>query len=135
MNDPVRRWYGFLAAQQQRRFALILVGVLLLGAAPVVREFTITIHDRRVDAVDSTIRVNRGEVVLLRWRTDEQVSLHVHGYDIEATLSPGASNVVRIQAKVAGRFPITAHQFGTATESHSSKHREVTLLYLEVLPE
>jgi hypothetical protein len=75
--------------------------------------------------------------VILRWRTDEAVSLHVHGYDIEATLSPASSTRMSFEAGVAGRFAITAHEFGTVArhEATPRKHREITLLYLEVLPE
>ena len=40
-------------------------------------------------------------------------------------------------AGVAGRFAITAHEFGAVAdhEAPPRKHREITLLYLEVLPE
>lgn len=154
MNSPLRHRHTSFAPQQRSRnhassigrrassvfwrcSAIVLVGVALLGAAPAVREFAINIHDRRVEGGVSTIRVQRGETVLLRWRIDEPVSVHVHGYDIGASLTPDAPNVVRFVAAVAGRFPITAHQFGVAAEkdAHSKTHREVTLLYLEVLPE
>jgi hypothetical protein len=120
-----------------RRCAIALFGVMLLGAAPKVREFDITIHGRHVQGGASTIRVTRGEVVLMRWRTDEQVSVHVHGYDINADLAPAAPTVIRFEASVAGRFPIEAHQFGAAADKDSApkRHHEVILLYLEVLPE
>jgi hypothetical protein len=102
-----------------------------------VREFDISIRDRRVEGSASTIRVKRGETVLLRWRTDEAVALHVHGYDLRATVSPGSPKTIRLEAGVAGRFPITAHEFGALADQDArpNKHREVTLLYLEVLPE
>jgi len=154
MNSPLRHRHTSFAPQQRSRnsapsvgrrasrvfwrgSAIVLVGVALLGAAAAVREFAINIQDRRVVGGVSTIRVQRGETVLLRWRTDEPVLVHVHGYDIEANLTPDSPNVVRFVAAVAGRFPITAHQFGVASDKngHSEKHREVTLLYLEVLPE
>jgi hypothetical protein len=111
--------------------------VVLLCAAAAVRDFEISIRDRRVEASASTIRVKRGETVQLRWRTDEAVSLHVHGYDLRANLAAGASESMRFEAGIAGRFPITAHEFGNVADSGGlpKSHREVTLLYLEVLPE
>ena len=117
--------------------AIALLGVVLLGAAATVREFDISIQNRRVAGGASTLRVNRGETVLLRWRTDETVSVHVHGYDIQATLSPGSPGVMRFVAGVAGRFPIEAHEFGAVADEEAPAHRhhEVTLLYLEVMPE
>src|SRR2546423_5433149 len=119
-----------------RAVALVL-GALLLGAATSDREFELSIVARRIEGTPSTIRVKRGEAVVLRWRTDEPVSLHVHGYDIQARVSPGAATRMRFEATVAGRFAITAHEFGAVAEHQTpaQKHREITLLYLEVLPE
>jgi FtsP/CotA-like multicopper oxidase with cupredoxin domain len=120
-----------------RRTAAVLLGVALLAAASPAREFDISIVGRRVEGTSTTIRVKRGDSVILRWRTDEAVSVHVHGYDIEATLSPASSTPVRFEAGVAGRFAITAHEFGAVADHDAPprKHREITLLYLEVLPE
>ena len=111
--------------------------MILLCGASTVREFEISIRDRRVEGIASTVRVKRGETVLLRFRTDEAVSLHVHGYDVRANVSAASPRSLRFDAAVAGRFPITAHEFGATSDrdSRSKGHREVTLLYLEVLPE
>ena len=119
------------------RAAIVLVGGVLLCGASAVREFEISIRERRVEGSASTLRVKRGETVLLRWRTDEAVSLHVHGYDLRANLSAASPKSMRFEAGVAGRFPITAHEFGAVADQDArpKSHREVTLLYLEVLPE
>ena len=121
----------------RRRFACVLLGVALLGAASAVREFDVSIRDRRVEGSASTLRVKRGETVLLHWRTDEAVSLHLHGYDVQAYVPAASPRSMRFEAGIAGRFPVTAHEFGTAAErgTVTKGHREVTLLYLEVLPE
>ena len=119
------------------RAAAVLLGVVLLCGASSIREFEISIRDRRVEGSALTLRVKRGETVLLRFRADEAVSLHVHGYDVQANLSPAAPDSIRFEAKVAGRFPITAHEFGAVAgqAARPKGRREVTLLYLEVLPE
>jgi hypothetical protein len=119
------------------RAAIFLLGILLLCGASTVREFEIGIRARRVDGGASTLRVKRGETVLLRLRTDEAVSLHVHGYDLQANLSPAAPDAIRFDARIAGRFPVTAHDFGAVPgqAARPKGHREVTLLYLEVQPE
>ena len=120
-----------------RRTAAVLLGFALLAAASPAREFDISIVGRRIEGSSTTIRVKRGDSVILRWRTDESVSLHLHGYDIQATLSPVSSTRMRFEAAVAGRFAITAHEFGAVADHDAPprKHREITLLYLEVLPE
>jgi FtsP/CotA-like multicopper oxidase with cupredoxin domain len=130
--------FGWLATGAVgRRTAAVLLGLALLGAATPAREFDISIVGRRVEGTTTTIRVKRGDSVILRWRTDEAVSVHVHGYDIQAKLSPASSTRMRFEAGVAGRFAITAHDFGAVAdhEAPAQKHRETTLLYLEVLPE
>ena len=121
----------------RRQCAIVLLGVALLGAASAVREFDVSIRDRHVEGGQSTLRVMRGDTVLMRLRADETVSLHLHGYDLRADLSPASTTSVRFEATIAGRFPITAHEFGAAAvnAARPTKHREVTLLYLEVLPE
>jgi hypothetical protein len=128
---------GLAMSAVRRRTAAVFLGFALLGAATGEREFDISIVQRRVEGSTSTIRVKRGDSVILRWRTDEAVSLHVHGYDLRANLSPASATRMRFEAGVAGRFPITAHEFGAvaAYEASPQKRREVTLLYLEVLPE
>ena len=57
--------------------------------------------------------------------------------DIRANLSAASPESMRFEAWVAGRFPITAHEFGAVAgqDTRPKSHREVTLLYLEVLPE
>jgi hypothetical protein len=117
--------------------AIVFVGVALLGAASAVREFDVSIRDRHVEGGASTLRVRRGDTVLLRLRADEPVSLHLHGYDLRADVTAASTTTLRFDATVAGRFPISAHEFGAAPGSaaRSATHREVTLLYLEVLPE
>ena len=125
------------SSEYRGRAAIVLLGVVLLCGAAAAREFEIGIRDRRVEGSASTLRVKRGETVVLRLRTDEAVSLHVHGYDLHVKLSPASPASIRFEAKVAGRFPITAHEFGAGAgqAARPKSHREVTLLYLEVLPE
>ncbi len=72
------------------------------------------------------IRVQQGDEVTLRWTTDKTVRIHLHGYDIEKTLSPDVPTTMRFSASATGRFPI---------EIHRSQHgHESTLGYLEVHP-
>jgi len=134
MASSIVRW---ASSEFRGRAATVLLGVVLLCGAAAAREFEIGIRDRRVEGSASTLRVKRGETVVLRLRTDEAVSLHVHGYDLHVKLSPASPASTRFEAKVAGRFPITAHEFGAAADpkARPQSPREVTLLYLEVLPE
>ena len=48
----------------------------------------------------------------LRWTSDRPVILHLHGYDIETRLAPGAPAELAFTAYAAGRFPIEIHAPG-----------------------
>ncbi len=87
------------------------------------RSFDLDIRQRRVDKARRTVRVTQGDRVVLNWTTDEAVELHLHGYDISLKVAPGTPAAMTVEAKFAGRFPISGHGFG-----HHG------LAYLEVHP-
>lgn len=71
-----------------------------------------------------TVRVNEGEIVELRWSSDQALTLHMHGYDIEFPVAANAPAAMRVHAVKTGRFPIL---------NHDGEPPNV-LVYLEVLP-
>jgi hypothetical protein len=95
-------------------------------AAPKV--FEVRIKNRKVVAPEGAIRVKRGDVVELRWTTDERVEIHLHGYDKKLTVDPDKPAKLVIRAGIAGRFPITSHGWGSQGHGHDA------LTYLEVHP-
>ena len=121
------------------RAVMVIVFTLLggsrfmaLAADPPAALFTIEIKGRKVVGALTTLRVKYGDMVTLRWRTDEPVRLHLHGYDIEALAKPDSPAAFTFKAYATGRFPITAHGFGAPT--HAGAHEETPLVYLEVHP-
>lgn len=99
----------------------------VLQAAEKVIE--VRIEKRRVIEPQNTVRVVQGETVTLRWRTDEKLTLHLHGYDLELDVESGSVAEMRFVAAVSGRFPITSHGFGGAAgPGHAA------LLYIEIYP-
>jgi hypothetical protein len=116
----------------------LLIGLVLsLFLTPVVAQageaglqrFVLQITDRQVQRDSDLIRVNRGQQVELVWMSDEAVTLHLHGYDIEFVIEPGMAVSHQFEAHASGRFPITSHGFGKDLHGHE------TLLYFEVYPE
>jgi len=107
--------------------AFVVIGA---GAGAAQRLIAVDIVRRRVNIPDNTIRVSKGDQVELDWTTDEETTIHVHGYDISLALEPRVQGTMRFEAKATGRFPVSAHGFGNGAASH----REVVLLYLEVHP-
>ena len=71
------------------------------------------------------------QTVELRWSTNEDVALHLHGYDVVAKAKPGTLGVMRFKAHSKGRYPVTVHGFG-GKYSGTGGHSEKTMLYLEV---
>jgi hypothetical protein len=122
-------------------FAIGLIGFIVLGSLGLpVRSvsaeparFAIYIQARKVDPAHRTIRVTQGASVELAFTTDEPIELHLHGYDQLLTVQPGLAATMRVDAKIAGRFPIAGHRFGRdAGGSRSTSH--AVLLYLEIHP-
>ncbi|MDX1483648.1 MAG: hypothetical protein R3229_04125 [Alphaproteobacteria bacterium] len=127
MTQPLSR-RPFLAALG----AGVLTWALAPAPAPAAegkrRVVSVTIRNRRVIAPKGPIRVTQGDLVELRWRSDERVELHLHGYDKTLDLRPGSAAKLVFRARVAGRFPVTSHGWG----AHGHGHQALT--YLEVYP-
>ena len=68
--------------------------------------FDLKIDQGRVPPNMRIIRVKQGDAVKLRWTSDRLVVLHLHGYDIEQTVQPGAVAEMTFTARAAGRFAI-----------------------------
>ena len=77
------------------------------------------------------IRVKHGDAVKLRWTADKPIMLHLHGYDIETKVEPGAVAEMAFEARATGRFLIEEHR-PNAKGGHS--HGEAPLVRIEVRP-
>lgn len=93
--------------------------------------FTLEVRNRQLTGTEAALRVQRDDVVTLHWRTDEPISLHLHGYDLEIVVNPESSTTVRFKADQVGRFAVMAHRFGTHPPG---SHAAAPLAYLEVRP-
>jgi len=111
----------------------LLLAVLALAlplastALAAERVFDLTITHGKLTGSKDTIRVHQGDDVVLRWHSDRPIVLHLHGYEIETQVVPGAVAETRFEARATGRFPIHVH----AGQARS----EAVLAYLEVYPE
>ena len=94
----------------------VVLALLLASAADVVVEapaaeltFDLRIEKGRVPANMRLIRVKQGDVVKLRWSTDRRLLVHLHGYDIEKEVAPGAVTDMTFTARATGRFTVEPH--------------------------
>jgi hypothetical protein len=118
-----------LSASWALALLLITAG---LPALAVELTFDIKIERGRVSDTMRLIRVNEGDVVKLRWTSDQPIVLHLHGYDIEKRVVPGAITELAFTAHATGRFPIHVHAQGAGTGGHA--HEDAPLATIEVYP-
>ena len=100
---------------------------------------TLEVIDGKV-ATGNVIRLTQGDHAQLHWSTDKAIDIHLHGYDIAKSLTPGTETTMVFEAHATGRFPITVHRSPDAHDrpgegAHSHSGAERTLIYLEVHPE
>ena len=93
--------------------------------------FDLKIEKGKVAQNMRLIRVKQGDAVKLRWTTDRPIMLHLHGYDIETKVEPGAVAEMAFEARATGRFPVEEHK-PNAKGGHS--HGEAPLVRIEVRP-
>lgn len=111
------------------------LGLLLITAGPALAAeltFDIKIERGRVPDAMRVIRVNEGDVVKLRWTSDQPTVLHLHGYDIEKRVAPGATTELAFMAFATGRFPIHVHAQGAGASG--AAHEDAPLATIEVYP-
>ena len=95
------------------------------------RQIAVAIRDRKVEAAASLLRVTQGDAVEVVLTSDEATELHLHGYDLKLSLAPNVPGTIKFTAKIAGRFPLESHGYGTGSGRH---HGGGPVLYIEVLP-
>ncbi len=125
MNACRRTWLVWLAAGSFIPTALIRAAVAQEAPQQVIE---VRIENRKVVTPGEAIRITEGDVIELRWTSDEAVELHLHGYDLEIQVRPDAPATMVIEASATGRFPITSHGWGEGGHGHDA------LTYLEVYP-
>jgi FtsP/CotA-like multicopper oxidase with cupredoxin domain len=104
--------------------AFTAVPATRVAAAP--RVIALALVNGALTGGDQTLEVQQGDDVELRWSSDQPIELHLHGYDIEAKVSPQMPAVMAFKARIPGRFPIEPH--GLAPGHHRA------VVYLEVRP-
>src|ERR1700676_260116 len=93
--------------------------------------FVLRIANGRLPENMRLIRVRQNDVVKLEWSTDKPMSIHLHGYDIEKDVAPGAVGEMTFAARATGRFTVEPHVGKTQSGGHA--HWDV-LATLEVYP-
>jgi hypothetical protein len=111
--------------------ALFAGGAMFLTAGAAEVTYVLAIANGRVPDNMRLIRVKQNDVVKLEWSTDKPISVHLHGYDIEKEIKPGAITEMMFVARATGRFTVEPHIGKTPAGGHA--HGDV-LVTIEVYP-
>lgn len=111
--------------------ALAWTGSTVIDVRAAELTFDLRIEKGRVPADKRRIRVKQGDIVKLQWSTDRRMSVHLHGYDIEMKVAPGAATDMIFTARATGRFTIEPHFEKTPSGGHAHGDALVTI---EVYP-
>ena len=93
------------------------------------QQFSITIRNGKADT--NLIRITQGQRIEIALASDQAAELHLHGYDLTAQLEPGVPAALSFLARIAGRFPVEAHRWGSAAKG---RRHPGALFYVEVYP-
>src|SRR2546429_9981827 len=104
---------------------LSLAPMLLAHAAEVT--YALRITNGRVPDDMRLIRVKQNDVVKLEWSTDKPITVHLHGYDIEREIKPGAITEMSFTARATGRFTVEPHISRTPSGAHTHGDTPVTI--------
>ncbi|OKO84777.1 hypothetical protein AC629_20465 [Bradyrhizobium sp. NAS80.1] len=110
----------FVFASLVWAFLLIAASSAFFDTLAAELTFDLKVAHGRVPDTMRRIRVKQGDVVRLQWSTDQPVTLHLHGYDIEKHVEPGTTTDLTFAAYATGRFPVHVHaQGGALRRSHA----------------
>ncbi|MFF5504473.1 hypothetical protein [Streptomyces roseolus] len=80
--------------------------------SPDGRTLDIRVTGSTVAPAPSRLELRKGERVTLRVTSDRADTVHVHGYDREAALTPGTSAILTLTADRIGLFEVETHESG-----------------------
>jgi heme/copper-type cytochrome/quinol oxidase subunit 2 len=126
---------GVAMSSLRSAFASCGLALLLASATHAVSAaevtFVLRIQNGRVPENMRLIRVKQNDVVKLQWSSDKAISLHLHGYDIEKAVAPGAVTEMTFTARATGRFTVAPHLAAQPGGGHAHGDALVTI---EVYP-
>lgn len=117
------------------RLLLILIAIATadtLAADPPEKSFTLAITRGVVSREQRVLRVDKDDAVRIRLTSDAPGAIHLHGYRLEAKLTPGNPAELAFKAYATGRYRIEWHGAGNA--GGSGGHHSAPLANLEVRP-
>ncbi|MGE5525005.1 MAG: hypothetical protein ACM3SS_14930 [Rhodospirillaceae bacterium] len=117
---------------------VLQAALLTLASAPAAdacaapeKTFHLSIVRGQVKASERVLRVEQGDRVHLTAASDAAGELHLHGYRLEAKLTPGTMADLAFKAYATGRYPLEWHP---ASDKARRFHHGPPLAVVEVHP-
>ena len=79
--------------------------------------FELQVQKQSLTQGDSVLRVKEDDTVTIVVTSDEPISFHLHGYDIEKEARPNEPATLAFTANYTGSFPFTIHVWREATKA------------------
>ena len=110
-RDPATGWrrFGKLAAISLAAFAMLAVIGCSGDSEPEDRQFSLTIEDGKLTSESMSFEVKQGDSVTLSFDSDEEGSVHLHGYDIKVAVMPDMGTKLEFVADATGKFNFEFH--------------------------
>jgi len=83
------------------------------ASTPAGQRIEVQVSGGEVSGDTGRVPVAAGEHVTLVLTSDVADEVHVHGYDLEADLSPGQPTEIAFDATIPGVFEVELHEAGT----------------------
>ena len=83
------------------------------ASTPAGQRIEVQVSGGEVSGDTGRVPVAAGEHVTLVLTSDVADEVHVHGYDLEAELSPGQPTEIAFDATIPGVFEVELHEAGT----------------------
>ncbi len=80
------------------------------------------IADRGTSLTRDDLRVSQGDMVRLVIEADEEGEVHLHGYNLTASVSPGYPGELVFEAATAGAFALNFHVFAAENNKAAGDH-------------
>ena len=96
------------------------------------KTFNMNIVHGALPAHERVLRVEKGDAVRVRVTSDAPGELHLHGYRLEAKLTPGTRAELAFTAYATGRYPFEWH--GAERAGQTGSHHGPAFAALEVRP-
>ena len=85
--------------------------------------FNLEIEDCSLKQDEPVLRAEQGDEVTISITSDENLSFHLHGYDVEREVGPGAPVSFEFTANATGSFPFTIH-IGPGIDAEDDGHSD-----------